>query len=71
MTIKDDILFQALLLHSIQCNEFVEIKLEIKKNLDMNSNDIIKSLKAHQLALDSEEQFKDGQHDISPPMQAH
>ena len=57
--VNDDILLRALLLQSIQCEEFADVKLEITKDLDMKPNDIIKSLKAHQLALDSEETLND------------
>ena len=67
----DGILLRALLLQSIQCEEFAEIKLDITKNLDIKPTDIIKSLKAHKLALDSEEQFKDGNINLSSPRQVH
>jgi len=67
--VMDDILLRALLLQSIQCDEFAEIKLDITKNLDIKPTDIIKSLKAHKLALDSEEQFKDGTLSLSSPRQ--
>ena len=67
--VMDDILLRALLLQSIQYEEFAEIKLEITKNLDIKPTDIIRSLKAHKLALDSEEQFKDGNINVSPPRQ--
>ena len=65
----DDIWLRALLLQSIQCEEFAEIKLEITKNLDIKPTDIIRSFKVHKLALNSEEQFKDGNINLSPPRQ--
>ena len=37
--------------------------------MDIKPTDIIRSLKAHKLALDSEEQFKDGNINLSPPRQ--
>jgi len=53
----DNVVLRALLLQSIQCDDFAEIKLEITKDLDMKPIDIIESLKSHQLALDSGEQY--------------
>ena len=57
--VTDDILMRALLLHSIQYDEFARIKLDITQNLDMKPNEIVQKLKAHQLALDSEGTIKE------------
>ena len=45
--VNDDILIRALILQSIQCEEFADFKLEITKDLDMKPNDILKLSKAH------------------------
>ena len=52
-----NVLIRALLLQSIQCDDFAEIKLEITKNLDITPIDIIKHFKSHQLAFDLGEQY--------------
>ena len=67
--VHDDVLLRALLLQSIKCDEFAEIKLEITKDLDMKPAEIIKSLKAHQLALDSEEVLKEQRSGLLEPRQ--
>ena len=43
--------------------------MDITKNLGIKPSDIIKSLEAHKLALDLEEQFKDGTLSLSSPRQ--
>ena len=53
----DDVLLRDLLLQSIQCDNFAEIKLEITKDLDMKPTYTIDSLKSHQLDLDSVGQY--------------
>ena len=67
--VQDDILLRALLLQAIQCEDFVDVKLEITKDLDMKPDAIIKSLKAHKLALDSEEILSDGRSTMTSPRQ--
>ena len=57
--VTDDILMRILLLQSIQCDEFAQIKLDIPKILDKKPGEIVQELKSHQLALDSEETLKD------------
>ena len=63
--VTDDALMRALLLQSIQCEEFARIKLDITKNLDMKPNEIVQELKSHQLALDSEGAIKEGRADTT------
>ena len=67
--VQDDVLLRALLLQAIQCEDFTDVKLEITKDLDMKPDAIIKSLKAHKLALDSEEIISDGRSTMTSPRQ--
>ena len=69
--VGDDIFLRALLLQSIQCEDFTDVKLKITKDLDMKPNAILRSLKAHQLALDSEESLIDGRRESSSSRQVH
>lgn len=57
--VDDEVLLRALLIRSIQCDEFEDVKKEITKNLDMKPKDILKLLKTHHLALESEKSFED------------
>ena len=53
IAVTDNALMRALLLRSIDCEDFAEVKLEITKNLDMEASKIIDSLRAHYTAMNA------------------
>ena len=57
VAVTDNALMRALLLHALQTDDFSFVKMEVMKDLEMTSKELIVCLREHSLVLSTETKF--------------